>query len=89
MKLSNIGELASHIWIEIPQHFQGIELDEFVVMPNHMHGIIIIHNDGEPIGRDAINRVSTGGVTARHNPMLTNALGKIIRWYKGRCTYEK
>jgi len=30
-----------------------------------------------------------GGITGKHNPMLTrNSLSKIIRWYKGRCTYE-
>jgi putative transposase len=30
-----------------------------------------------------------GGITGKHNPMLSNhSLGKIIRWYKGRCTYE-
>ncbi len=41
-------------------------------------------------GRDAINRVSTtnGGITGEHNPMGKNTLGEIIRWYKGRSTFE-
>ncbi|MCK5123067.1 MAG: transposase [Candidatus Pacebacteria bacterium] len=38
--------------------------------------------------RDAINRVSTGGVTGKNNPMGKNGLGEIIRWYKGRCKFE-
>jgi len=29
-------------WGEIKCHFQNVELDEYVIMPNHMHGIIII-----------------------------------------------
>lgn len=40
--LSPIGEYADACWKEVPQHHQHIELDDFVVMPNHMHAIVII-----------------------------------------------
>jgi REP element-mobilizing transposase RayT len=43
MHLSGIGHIASQMWYEIPDHFPFIVLDEFVVMPNHIHGIIIIN----------------------------------------------
>ena len=39
---SPIGEIAQTCWNEIPQHFSYAKLDSFVVMPNHIHGIIII-----------------------------------------------
>ena len=42
MNLSDIGILAKHFWTEIPDHFPFVILDEFVIMPDHMHGIIII-----------------------------------------------
>ena len=42
MNLSDIGILAKHFWSEIPDHFPFVILDEFVIMPDHMHGIIII-----------------------------------------------
>lgn len=42
MILTPIGEIADKCWREIPQHFPFVELDEFVVMPNHVHGIIRI-----------------------------------------------
>ena len=42
MELNEIGELAQKFWMEIPQHFPFVVLDEFVVMPNHVHGIICI-----------------------------------------------
>ena len=42
MQLSPIGEFASQCWIEIPTHFPHFYLDEFVVMPNHLHGIVMI-----------------------------------------------
>lgn len=43
MELSEIGEMAYRFWTEIPNHFPFVELGEFVVMPNHVHGIIIIN----------------------------------------------
>lgn len=42
MQLSEIGQFAHNFWMEIPDHFPFVELGEFVVMPNHVHGIIII-----------------------------------------------
>ncbi len=42
VKLSAIGEIAKRCWERIPEHFEGVELDEYVVMPNHVHGVIII-----------------------------------------------
>lgn len=42
MVLSEIGEMAHKYWIEISNHFPFLKLDAFVVMPNHMHGIIVI-----------------------------------------------
>jgi len=46
MNLSEQGKMANQYWIEIPDHFSFVFLDEFVVMPNHMHGIIIIDKPG-------------------------------------------
>jgi REP element-mobilizing transposase RayT len=43
MHLSEIVQIASKMWREIPFHFLCIDLDAFVVMPNHIHGIIIIN----------------------------------------------
>ena len=42
MQLSKPGEMANQCWLAIPDHFPFVLLDAFVVMPNHMHGIIII-----------------------------------------------
>ncbi|MGE3279053.1 MAG: transposase [Candidatus Altimarinota bacterium] len=97
MKLSEMGLLIKKFWHEIPNYFEHAILDEFVIMPNHIHGIIILCRMNEPSPcRDAINRVSTamgagktGGITKNHNPMLhPHSLSKIIRWFKGRTTFE-
>lgn len=42
MQLNELGQLTEKYWLEIPTHFPFIELGNFVVMPNHTHGILII-----------------------------------------------
>ena len=45
MILNDIGKIAEKYWLEIPKHFDFVLLDEFVIMPNHIHGIIIINKN--------------------------------------------
>ena len=42
MVLNEIGEMVDQFWNKIPEHFPHVTLDEYIVMPNHLHGIIII-----------------------------------------------
>lgn len=41
--LSPIGLKAKEFWMEIPKHYSFVELDEFIIMPNHIHGILFIN----------------------------------------------
>ncbi len=45
MICNECGNMVQSCWNEIPEHYRNIELDTFRVMPNHVHGIIIIHDD--------------------------------------------
>jgi putative transposase len=40
MQLSHMGEIVWKCWNQLPRHYPNVRLDEFVVMPNHVHGII-------------------------------------------------
>jgi REP element-mobilizing transposase RayT len=76
VKLSPIGKIAMQCWEEIPQHFPNVELDAFIAMPNHIHGIIIINplvgvHNYEPLQRHAFQHT------------IRKSLGSIIRAYKG------
>jgi len=42
MILNEYGEIANKYWYEIPKHYTNTQLDEYVIMPNHIHGIIFI-----------------------------------------------
>lgn len=110
MQLSEIGKLSAQFWMEIPNHFPFIELGNFVVMPNHVHGILIINhsvetrfiasnnNETQFIAPNDINTNETrliaslqgniGGFSGNKNPMINDNISKIVRWYKGRCSFE-
>lgn len=106
-----LGDIAGKHWMEIPDKFPYAMLDVHVIMPNHMHGILIIDKtmmpemDGDGACVDGLvdNVVNTndrtnrdtpqnpnprGGITGEMNPMLQENLGRILRWYKGRCSFE-
>jgi putative transposase len=40
------GQVACETWIGIPEHFLWVTLDDFVIMPDHLHGIIVINDRG-------------------------------------------
>ncbi len=44
MRLSRLGEIVLDTWNDLPNHNYAIELDEFIIMPNHIHGIIRIND---------------------------------------------
>jgi len=104
MQLNENGKIAQMVWNELPQHYSNIQLGEFIVMPNHIHGIIEIRADADCRAnadcRGAINRaptvnatvnandIKTGGFAGKNNPMFYENLPRIIRWFKGRITFE-
>lgn len=45
MHLNPAGKIAQQCWLEIPQHFPNVILHEYIIMPNHIHGIIEIKNE--------------------------------------------
>ena len=48
MHLNEFGEILNSTWNDLPNHIENIVLDEFIIMPNHVHGIIIIQETKEP-----------------------------------------
>ncbi len=50
MILNEIGKIANQCWLEISKHFPDVKLDEHMIMPNHLHGIVVIENN--PVGNN-------------------------------------
>lgn len=44
MEYSQYGDIILKFWQEIPKHYKNVFLDEWIIMPDHIHGIIIIEN---------------------------------------------
>ena len=89
MTLTPLGQAAVDCWNEIPAHFPFVVLDEFVVMPNHVHGILVIDKPG---GGDAMimdpQNVETQNFASlpprpqnKFGPQSQN-LASIVRGYK-------
>ena len=79
MHLNDPGQVAQWIWNALPEYFPTIELDQFVVMPNHLHGILI--NRGT--GKHAIPLSLLPMPMSSPNPLL----GQIIRRFKALTSY--
>lgn len=84
LRLSKLGEIANKIWLEIPNQFDFIKIDEYVIMPNHTHGILQIDKAKDVRVLEARwpdNTIMTpkGGITGNKNPMLHDSLSRVIR----------
>jgi len=86
MILSNEGKLAAEILELMPNQFENVKLGEFIVMPNHLHFVVSLSNNIETFPQNIAQNI--GGITKEKNPMLTSSLGTVLRWYKGRASFE-
>ncbi len=44
MYLNQYGEILRQVWMDLPRHYPHVTMDEFVIMPNHVHGIVVLHD---------------------------------------------
>ncbi|MDH4027699.1 MAG: transposase [Nitrospirota bacterium] len=79
MLTSERGEIVHGCWTDITKHFNDIELDEFILMPNHIHGIIIIN--GERRGFACNTPAGNGNYFSEISPKQYT-LSVIIRSFK-------
>jgi putative transposase len=82
MRLNECGMIATACWQDISKHFPSIALDIFIIMPNHVHGIVII----QPEGRDIACYVPTEPRPSRFSRLPAHSLPSITRAYKSAVT---
>lgn len=80
MRLNDAGKIAQACWLAIPSHFPDANLNAFVVMPNHVHGIVFI---ADIVGAKNFSPV-WDNVEPAHNPMRSpsKTIGSVIRGFK-------
>ncbi|MFZ1290267.1 MAG: transposase [Melioribacteraceae bacterium] len=91
MILNELGKIAYNEWLKIKEIRNGVDLDEFIIMPNHLHGIIVITNDHFNINDinnndENNNNVETLGHASLQLPQIKQNLSNIIRGFKGSVT---
>ena len=77
MRLNDAGRMVVAEWERLAKRFPGVELDAFVVMPNHVHGILVIT---DPVGAGLVP--AHDGATTRVAPTV----GDIVGAFKSRTT---
>lgn len=71
MRLNKYGEIVQKWWNDIPVHFPSVETGAFVIMPNHVHGIILImeRRGTVPVPKNGINMIPVPDIGTNTNPL--------------------
>lgn len=90
LALNDAGRMAQRVWQELPAHYHGVEIDQFIVMPNHFHGIIVLVGAGpcacpdvDPFATD-INKNDLKGQPQGVAPTIS--LSDIVHRFKSLTT---
>ncbi|SHI91245.1 hypothetical protein SAMN02745216_00692 [Desulfatibacillum alkenivorans DSM 16219] len=79
MILNDAGKITEYWWRRIPEHYPGVQLDAFAVMPNHLHGIFHAGHSGEQ---------REPGSQQRLDFQKVSKLGRIIAYFKYQSTKQ-
>tara|TARA_R110000751_G_scaffold12330_3_gene42353 strand:+ start:23015 stop:23545 length:531 start_codon:yes stop_codon:yes gene_type:complete len=82
MVFSSLGVIVDILWHEIPNHSKFVSLGEFVVMPNHIHGILLIDKPDNPVNTG--QPISPG--KTRFQNIGKNTISSIVGSYKSAVT---
>ena len=101
LKLTRIGEIINRQWKEIPKNYKNVTLDEYVIMPNHFHGILLIGSVEEQQYSEEISTQinminpserapARGAPTRKEKPSGNESitLGSIVGSFKSLCVTE-
>jgi REP element-mobilizing transposase RayT len=91
MHLNEAGHIVNECWLDIPKHFSNVILHEFIIMPNHIHGIIELvganqhsPNDKNKITTDNMANIDSQNMANIDSPLRSpsKTIGSVIRGFK-------
>jgi REP element-mobilizing transposase RayT len=85
MRLNQMGQIVWQCWLAIPDHFPHVLLDEFVVMPNHVHGIIVIMAT-HIVGATHASPLQNDDTPTRPRGPQRQSVGSIVGSFKSAAT---
>jgi len=86
MEINNIGKMVNKFWLKLSKRFGNIKLDQYQIMPNHLHGII--HIVGAPLVGARSNRAGIKPTSRAGIKPAPTTLGDIIGAFKSLTTRE-
>ena len=75
VQLNRNGKIVKDCWLEIPKHFQSVTLDEYVIMPNHLHGIVKINENQNVWARHKVSSLRRQASPYSANDQNTKPIG--------------
>ena len=99
MLLNDAGRMVETVWDQLPIRFPHLELDEFIVMPNHIHGILVSHRtqtgdhkDRPYMAPDTVGYRKSGEQKVRPDGRphgtLPGTVGRVVQAFKSITTHE-
>jgi len=91
MVLNDFGKIVSKKWQWMETQYEYVELDAWILMPNHLHGILIIHDDGRGGSRPAptpIKHKPLGGLIGAFKTVSTKQIN-ILRDTEGQVVWQR
>jgi REP element-mobilizing transposase RayT len=76
VELSDLGRIVAECWTAIPQHFPHAELTPHIVMPNHVHGIVVLNSGARP----------AKGQTEAYQKPVAGSVATLVRGFKAAVT---
>lgn len=89
MQLSRFGQCIRQQWMRLSNRFQDLAIDEFVIMPNHIHGILILgsRGTGASTSENEFSLLPRAPTIERFGQPVAGSIPTIIRSFKASVTY--
>jgi len=81
MQYNSWGQVAHDCWVQIPDHYSSVELDAFVIMPNHVHGILLLTPLEPPLTQ---KRVTLGRIIGAYKAAVTRTIQPLSKLWQER-----
>ena len=92
MVKNDAGYMVESVWNNLPVRFNNIQADAFVIMPNHIHGIVIFSGRGESCIRPDTNNIGPEKLSGDHKDRpygtMPDTLGRVIQAFKSITTHK-
>jgi len=86
MRLSEEGNIIKEEWLRTANIRSNVTLDEFIIMPDHFHGIILLNEINDVQCRGTLQRVPT---VERFDKPTYKSIPSAIRWIRSIATFSR